>query len=327
MFKAVLDNLPPPEHFVFYAMLGAAAILAVQAGLGLFGEVRDSQAMNRRLKIREKAMSVEHLIVELRKQRGLDKEGNFVLPSVWLNRIATRSGLKFEPHIWAALSAGAALAAGAGIGLATKNWLIALGVTAGVFIAAPVLVLSSLGQARAKKLATQLPDALDVVVRSLEAGHPVSVAVGLVGRELPDPIGSEFGMASDEIAYGSSLGQAVQRMAARCGDEDVDLFAATVRLQQTTGGNLTELLKVNAHTIRERQKLRLKVRAASSEGRASAMILTAAPIVVFTAIWFLRPEFYGSVIHMKVTQYVLGGFGLWMVIGNVIMNRMINFKI
>lgn len=327
MFDSLMRSLPPPEHFVIYAMVGGAVILGVQAALGLFGKVQDNQTKNRRLRLREKTESVEGLITELRKERGLDKDGNFVLPSVWLNRIATRSGLKFEPVIWAVLSGVFALAVAVGIGFGLKQWLIALVATPVVFVVAPVLVLTSMGKTRAKKLGTQLPDALDVVVRSLEAGHPVAVAVGLVGRELPDPIGTEFGLASDEIAYGSSLGAAVQRMAARCGDPDMDLFAATVRLQQTTGGNLTALLKVNSHTIRERQKLRLKVKAASSEGRASAMILTAAPFVVFGAIWMMRPEFYGSVIHMPVAQYTLAGFGAWMAIGNLIMNRMINFKI
>ena len=122
-------------------------------------------------------------------------------------------------------------------------------------------------------------EALEVIVRSLEAGHPVPTAITLVGREMPDPIGSEFGMAADEIAYGATLEQAVERMAERCQHPDVDLFAATVRLQERSGGNLTGLLKLNAATVRERHKMRLKIKAASSEGRASAMILTAAPFV------------------------------------------------
>ena len=103
-------------------------------------------------------------------------------------------------------------------------------------------------------------------------------AVNLVGREMPDPIGTEFGMAADEIAYGATLEQAVERMAERCQHPDVDLFAATVRLQERTGGNLTGLLKLNANTVRDRHKMRLKIKAASSEGRASAMILTSAPV-------------------------------------------------
>src|SRR5690606_28237552 len=132
---------------------------------------------------------------------------------------------------------------------------------------------------RAAALGVQLPQALEIIVRSLEAGHPVATAVALVGREMADPIGSEFGMAADEIAYGATLEQAVARMSERCQHPDIDLFAATIRLQERTGGNLTGLLKLNAATVRDRHKMRLKIKAASSEGRASAMILTAAPFI------------------------------------------------
>lgn len=134
-------------------------------------------------------------------------------------------------------------------------------------------------------LGHQLPQALDIIVRSLEAGHPVPTAVTLVGREMSDPIGTEFGMAADEIAYGATLEQAVERMSERCQHPDIDLFAATVRLQEKTGGNLTGLLKLNANTVRERHKMRLKIKAASSEGRASAMILTAAPSSRWARSW------------------------------------------
>src|SRR5204862_84670 len=83
----------------------------------------------------------------------------------------------------------------------------------------------------------------------LEAGHPVPVAIALVGKEMADPIGSEFGMTADEIAYGATLSQAIERMSDRCRHADVDLFAATVRLQERAGGNLTNLLKLNASTV------------------------------------------------------------------------------
>ena len=133
-------------------------------------------------------------------------------------------------------------------------------------------------------------------------------------------------MAADEVSYGMSLTNAVQRMAERAGDPDIELFAATVRLQEKTGGNLTELLKALATTIRERQTMRLKVRAASSEGRTSAMILTAAPFMVMLAIHLLRPEFYGDVIDTPLIRYSFAGLFTWMFIGNMVMRKMINFK-
>jgi len=108
---------------------------------------------------------------------------------------------------------------------------------------------------------------------------------------MPDPIGSEFGIASDEVSFGSSISAAIQKMSDRIGHEDFELFSAMIRLQERTGGNLAELLRSNAKTIRDRQKMRLKIKAASAEGRMSALILNAAPILLFLAIQKMSPEF------------------------------------
>ena len=156
---------------------------------------------------------------------------------------------------------------------------------------------------------------------------PVPAAVNLVGREMSDPIGTEFGMAADEIAYGATLEQAIERMAERCQHPDVDLFAATVRLQEKTGGNLTGLLKLNANTVRDRHKMRLKIRAASSEGRASAMILTSAPFLAITFIMIISPKFYGDVIDEPLVKYGLALVGFWIFLGNMIMRRMIDMRL
>lgn len=310
-----------------YVLFFAVGFLIVQSAMGLFGQAKLNQQLNRRLKARERANSVQQLIIDLRKERALTDEGELSLSSKWFNQLVTRSGVKFEPVKWFLLAGVAAVANGGTVGVLTGNWLIALLVTAAVFIGAPVMILSTTGKKRSVKLATQLPDGLNVIVRSLEAGHPVPTAIALVGSEMPDPIGTEFGMLADEIAYGSSLNDAVRRLSLRSFNQDVDLFAATIRLQQRTGGNLSELLKLNASAIRERQILRMKVKAASAEGRMSAMILTLAPFIVGAAIHAINQDFYGSVIHMPIVQYWLAGFGVWMLIGNMIMRKMIGFRI
>ena len=316
-----------PVMNIIYVMLFASGFLIVHAVTSLMQTAKTRSAMNRRLRMKEEAVSAEQLITSLRRRRGLTNDGDYSLPSLWFNRLVTRSGLDFEPVKWGLFALGFAVLLGGGAGYMAHQ--VTIGVAVGVvgFICGPILFLSSTGKKRAKSLSNQLPDALAVVVRSLEAGHPVPTAIALVGQEMPDPIGTEFGMVSDEIAYGASLSEAVLRFASRTGDPDVDLFAATIRLQAKTGGNLAELLKVNATTIRERQILRLKVKAASSEGRMSALILTAAPFIVAGVIHLMRPEFYGSVIDRPVVQYSLGGFVVWMAIGNMIMRKMIAFRI
>lgn len=303
-----------------------ALLLAAQSVYSLVSDVRTQRIVNRRLQFKERFETHSEAMIELRKSRGLDRDGNLAMSLRWLNQIIVRSGLKFQPARWGAMALAGATAAAIGAFIYLGGLMAAIPVFLITLLAGPVLVLKYLAAGRAKKLSHQLIDALQIVCRSLEAGHPVATAIGLVAREMPDPIGTEFGMTADEVSYGMSLTNAVQRMAERCGDPDVELFAATVRLQEKTGGNLTELLKANTNTIRERQTMRLKVKAASSEGRVSAMILTSAPFIVMAAIHMLRPEFYGRVMHEPMIQYGFAGLFVWMAIGNFVMNRMINFK-
>ena len=312
---------------VIYVLAFGSAFLAVQSVLGFGKSALEKTRINKRLKVKESQGSVADLIVELRRQRGLDQEGNQRLSMRWFNTLVTRSGLEFKPTLWAALATTLGVAAaGASYWFLKSLLLTPLAAIAGGILL-PILALKYVAGKRDKQLGAQLPDALEIIVRSLEAGHPVPTAVSLVGREMPDPIGSEFGLAADEISYGSSLEEAVRKLAARTRQPDVELFAATVRLQAKTGGNLASLLKVNAATVRARQKMRLKVQASSSEGRASALILTAAPFLVMGAMYMITPEFYGEVIDEKIVQYGLAGCVLWMAIGNLVMRKMINFKV
>jgi tight adherence protein B len=312
-------------RLAFLILVFAAVFAAGQTVAGLVRAGVAKRAVNRRLAVAERAGSIGELVLELRKQRGLMEDGKG--RAGWLADLIVRSGLTFEPKKWA-LYVG-------GLGLGVAVLVIYLihkplfGLLAGLIAAGggPIMYLKVMAGRRAKKLGTQLPNALEIVVRSLEAGHPVPTAIALVGRELPDPIGSEFGMAADEIAYGATLEQAVGNIAERCKHPDIDLFAATIRLQERSGGNLVGLLKMNAHTVRERQKMRLKIHAASSEGRASAMILTSAPFIVLGLLQMMRPDFYGSVIHEPIVQKVLVGLGVWMFIGNMVMRRMIDMRI
>lgn len=307
-------------------MAAGAFFLAIQATMSLVTDARTERLVNRRLLFKDKYQTHNEAMVELRKSRGLDRDGNLAMSLRWLNQLIVRTGLKYQPVRWVAMAVGVALTFAALVWHFIGGLILPVVAFVVVLPLVPFLVLKQLAGKRSKQLANQLTDALQIVCRSLEAGHPVATAVSLVAREMPDPIGTEFGMTADEVSYGMSLTNAVQRMAERAGDPDVELFAATVRLQEKTGGNLTELLKANTKTIRERQTMRLKVRAATSEGRASAMILTSAPFLVMAAIHMLRPEFYGNVIHEPLIQYGFAGLFVWMVIGNLVMNKMINFK-
>lgn len=312
---------------IVMVMIGAAVFAGVQGLTGLLSVATQKRKLNQRLKVGERIQGISAMVVELRKQRGLTATGGRAERLRWLSDLIIASGLPYDQKKWLlyVLVAAALGAAGLGIGLGNPIAAVAGAVIGGVL--APLGVLKFKAGRRAAALGQQLPQALEVIVRSLEAGHPVPAAVNLVGREMADPIGTEFGMAADEIAYGATLEQAVERMAERCQHPDVDLFAATVRLQEKTGGNLTGLLKLNAATVRDRHKMRLKIKAASSEGRASAMILTAAPFLAVGMIAIMSPKFYGDVIDQPMVKYGLCFILFWIFLGNMIMRRMINMRL
>jgi len=314
-------------RLTFMLLVFATVFSFGQAVWALVGARQARRTVNRRLATAERTGSLGELVLELRKQRGLTEDGRSIFAWGWLADLVIRSGVMVEPRRWALVVMGAALAGGVGGLILAHNIFAAVGAALALGIGGPFGYLTFLAGRRAKLLSLQLPNALEVMVRSLEAGHPIPTAISLVGRELPDPVGSEFGMAADEIAYGATLEQAVARVADRCRHADVDLFAAAIRLQEKSGGNLTGLLKMLAKTVRERHKMRLKIRAASSEGRVSAYILTAAPIVCFLFINVAQPHYYADVLHARFVQIGLGFLVGLLLIGNVVMQRMIDMRI
>jgi tight adherence protein B len=312
---------------IVYVLIFGSGFLAVQALFGLLRSAKSSHVVNQRLKVEARTSSGTEALKIMRKSRALTDDGDFALALRWFNTLVTRSGLPFRAMEWAVIGAALFLFGAVGAYLMTHNLVLSLVASLITGLALPLFYLKRRAAKRSKKLGAQLANALEIIVRSLSAGHPVPSAVSLVGREMPDPIGSEFGIVSYEISYGSSLSQAVGRLSERVGNPDIDLFAATVRLQERTGGNLAELLSVIAATVRERQKMRLKINAASSEGRASAMILTSAPFIVAGVLQIMSPDFYGDVIHERAIHIGLAGLLGWMILGNLVMRKMINFKI
>lgn len=131
----------------------------------------------------------------------------------------------------------------------------------------PFMTLRRMRKKRHKIFGTQLPEALDLMTRGLKAGHPVPVALSMVGRELPDPIGTEFGLVADEITYGADMVTALSNMYDRVGQEDLPLFITAVSIQTSTGGNLREILDGLSKVIRERGKLRRDLPAFAQAGR------------------------------------------------------------
>jgi tight adherence protein B len=158
--------------------------------------------------------------------------------------------------------------------------------------ALPLMYLNFRATRTRKKMQEQFPVALDVFVRGLRAGHPIAAALDLLTVEMPDPIGTQFGLVVDEVTYGAELRDALQSMAERWDLDDMRMFVVSLSVQNETGGNLAEILENLSQVIRERQAMFMKVRALSSEGRMTAVMLTVLPIFTFTLLFLANPAFF-----------------------------------
>jgi len=188
------------------------------------------------------------------------------------------------------------------------------------------MVISSMRRRRLRIIEEQLPLALDIVIRSLRAGHPVVSALQLVTTEMGDPIGSEFGLIVDETTYGFELKDALANFARRTGSDDVHFFAVSVAIQTETGGNLAEILENLAKVVRSRITLGKRVKALSSEGRMSAYILSGLPIFLISTIGMSQPAFYSVKFSDPIFwPTVVGIVGLYFT-GLMLMHRITNFK-
>jgi len=313
-------------RITFYVCSALGLIFLAEAlYLGVLSPMRARRAINRRLRVQHEMTSGEQAMVRLKAERGINerdlkKMGGF-------KRLLVQSGLALTMSRFLLIVIGASvllsvilvmlapLPAAAGVGI---------GVALGFLL--PFMVIRHIRNRRMAEFSSQLPDALDIVVRSLRSGHPVPTALALVGREMADPIGTEFGLTTDELTYGMDLPRALQNLSARVGVKDMSLLVTAVSLQSTAGGNLGEVLENLSRVLRDRFQLRRKVRSLSAEGRFSAYGLTILPIAIGLAIYFPNPKYYTDVWHQPMFQIVMGGLIVWKIIGDLMIYKMINFK-
>src|SRR5580704_353519 len=314
--------------YVVYGFAAVSAVLVAEACYLLLSSATSYRSgVNRRLSLLKGQTDRQNILVQLRRERGLSSTGDFRLPIEALNRLIMQSGLSIGIARLAIIVFVAAAIAFGTVLLMRGNIVEALGTGLCSGTLLPLFVLKILRGRRQKKFGAQFPDAIDIIVRSLRAGHPVPIAVNMVARELPDPIGTEFGIVVDEITYGADLETAMRNLFFRVGTDDLPLFVTAIAIQGSTGGNLGEILENLSAVIRQRFKMRRKVRALAAEGRASALILSSLPILMFGVVQVVAPDFYGSVWQFDLTKTILGAAICWMLVGNLAMYKMVNFKI
>lgn len=180
---------------------------------------------------------------------------------------------------------------------------------------------------RIKKFTANFPDAIELLVRGLKSGLPVGETLGVVAREIRGPVGEEFKMVTEKVKIGKSMEDSLQETADRMGTAEFQFFVITLAIQRETGGNLAETLANLADVLRKRAQMKLKIRAMSSESKASAYIVGSLPFLVFGMVWTVNPEYLaGFFFEPRLIVAGLGG-ALWMSIGVFIMAKMVNFEI
>ena len=200
-----------------------------------------------------------------------------------------------------------------------------VGLFAGV--GGPHLVIGKMIVRRLNKFTSNFPDAIELMVRGLRSGLPITETLGIVASEIPGPVGMEFRMVSDKMKIGRTMEAALQETADRIGTPEFQFFVITLAIQRETGGNLAETLSNLADVLRKRAQMKLKIRAMSSESKASAYIVGSLPFLVFILVYLANPVYLGG--FFTDQRLIVAGLGgmVWMSIGVFIMAKMVSFEI
>jgi tight adherence protein B len=206
-------------------------------------------------------------------------------------------------------------------------FLLAFFVSLFAGVGTPHYVVSKTIKKRLAKFTAKFPDAIELMVRGLRSGLPISETMGVVADELPGPVGIEFRSVTDKMKIGRTMEAALQETADRLGTPEFQFFVISLAIQRETGGNLAETLSNLAEVLRKRAAMKLKIKAMSSESKASAWIVGSLPFIVFALIWFINGD-YMQDFFVDERLMIAGGGGLvWMGLGVFIMSRMVNFEI
>ncbi|KIN63820.1 Type II secretion system protein [Sulfitobacter noctilucicola] len=285
---------------IIYGLIFVGVLVLVE-GLYLvaFGKsISLNSHVNRRLEMLEKGTRREEVLDKLRKEMQQHMDAKTIPLYSLLAEKAQKAAIAFTPKQLIMIMGGLAVIAflGLTIGTETEPPVRAL-MSVGIGIGAVYFWVSSKANKRMSMIEEQLPDAVELMVRSLRVGHPFTNAISIVSKEVQDPLASEFGVIADEAAYGRDVGEALKDMAERLDMQDLRFLAVAVTIQQQSGGNLAEILAGLAKVIRARFRLFRRVKAITAEAKWSGKFLSAFPIVALVVINVSDPHYYDEVME------------------------------
>ncbi len=315
---------------LIYILIFVAVVVLVEGlYLTVFGKsISLNSRMSRRLALLEKNQNREQVLEQLRKEMSQHLQSRGIPLYSILATKAQKANIAFTPKQLIGIMAL----------LAVFSYL---GLTIGTTAAMPIRILVAIGMGifgvytwvnkKAKKrmalMDEQLPDAVELMVRSLRVGHPFSAAIGIVAKEVADPLGTEFGVIADEAAYGRDVTESLKSFAERMDSQDLRFLAVAVTIQQQSGGNLAEILDGLAKVIRARFKLFRRVKAITAEAKWSGMFLSAFPIGALVMINIIQPNYYDDVIDTPAFIPAALVVAVLLIINVIFMKIMVNIKV
>ncbi|NNF71906.1 MAG: pilus assembly protein TadB [Rhodobacteraceae bacterium] len=315
---------------IIYGLIFVGVLLLVEGiYLLIFGKsISLNSKVNRRLEMLEKGAGREQVLEQLRKEMSQHMKSRSIPVYAMLANKAQKANIAFTPGQIILMMVVLGVVAFLGLTFGTAASLpIRIVVSVLMGVGAVYVWINNKAKKRLDLIEEQLPDGVELMVRSLRVGHPFSSALQIVAKEVPDPLGTEMGVISDEASYGRDVSEAMKSMAERLDMQDLRFLAVAVTIQQQSGGNLAEILAGLAKVIRARFKLFRRVKAITAEAKWSGMFLSIFPIGALVMIQLLDPNYYDDV---KETAYfipacfVVAGF----LIANIfVMRALVNIKV
>jgi len=317
-------------EFIVYGLIFIAVLMLVEGiYLTVFGKsISLNSKVNRRLDMLEKGAGREQVLEQLRKEMAQHLRSNSIpLYSILASR-AQKANIAFSPLQLILLMVVLGVIAFIGMTVGTSTSIpvrIVLSIVMGV--ASVFIWVNNKAKKRMALLEEQLPDAVELMVRSLRVGHPFASALAIVAKEIPDPLGTEMGVIADESTYGRDVGEALKNMAERLDMQDLRFLAVAVTIQQTSGGNLAEILHGLSKVIRSRFKLFRRVKAITAEAKWSGGFLSFFPLVALVGINVAKPDYYDEV--METPYFVPAALivAAFLIVNIFVMKWLVNIKV
>ncbi|PWJ20301.1 type II secretion system F family protein [Jannaschia seohaensis] len=321
-----LDGVITPDNYAIFAGVFLGLLLFVTGLMQLIqrGETNE-EAKNRRMRMIVEGKRAPELLAVLKPE--IKQRAFLGLPFLsTLPRDLNQAGMIVKPGRFLSfclLSAAAATVIA--MGFVSIERAVLIGIALG--LALPIAYVRRKRNKRLEALITQLPDALDLMSRGLSVGHPLNTTIGSVAKDMPDPIGTEFGIIFDQVSFGDDLTDAVQDFADRLDLEDVHYLSASIGIQHGTGGDLARVTKLLGETIRNRIAMRRRIHAISSEGRMTAKFLSGLPVGIFAFSMLTMPDHFGGVMDSELFPIFAGIVIALTVINYLVLRHLVNFRI